>query len=533
MILQAPRIKIPPTCSQPLAMGLLFLASAGLFGCPSTTADPLRVLSVTVVGDSASTAFELDIEGRGFGLSTINYDVAAGTGTSSTVDLGLRISRQNGANAQVFRRRSVIVQSPRLIRATIRLDQGLVPGIYRLELLRGQVTVAENPAAFEVLSDLPPSDGGVDGGPSPDTGMIPDAGPLDAGPDGGSPDSGPGDVGVDAGPPDTGIPDSGLGPFVGNYGFRRSVNVGSTVLVPAGATLVIPVPHATLVAQMKSEADGRDLRVYQGTTPLDFQWADRFSVNTDALEIVVRVARDIPPGGAALDPIAVYYGDPNASNAAGDGVFEFVERFDAPVTPIQPGDDTAWFKADAWDHCNAAHGTDAPLANGDNQAYCAFDRSGNLARSSLATPRQLQVRAAPGANLIYEMNIWFAGQTPDTNEDLVYFSYGADNETFDQTLEVPPTSWRGFSPNNQVTFQDVNNQNRTVDGWNFTPNAVQWWQRSLLRFVPSVDQPSLHFRFISTDNSSNAGVTVIDDWWIRVTVEPAPSITLGPEELMQ
>ncbi len=538
MTLQAPRLKILPTHSQPLSAGLLFLVSAGLLSCPATTADPVRILSVTVVGDSASTAFELEVEGRGFGLSAINYDVAAGTGTSSTVDLGLRISRQNGANARVFRGGAVTVQSPRLLKAVLRLDQSLVPGIYRLELLQGQDTLAENNAAFEVLSDQP-ADAGVDAGPTPDTGMIPDAdigeglpdaGPADTGPDGGATDTG-----VDAGPPDTGIPDSGLGPFVGNYAFRRSVNVGSTVEVPAGATLAIPVTHASFVAQTKSETDGRDLRVYQGSTPLDFQWADRFALDSDTLEIVVRVARPIPAGGNAADPLALYYGDPAATNLPGDGVFEFVERFEAPVAPIRPDDANAWFKATAWDHCNAAHGTDAPLTNGDNQAYCAFDRYGDLARSSLATPRQLLVRNTPGANLIYEMNIWFAGQTPDTNQDLLYFSYGADNSTFDQTLEVPPTSWQGFRPNAQLTFTDVDNQPRTVNGWNFTPNAIQWWQRALLRFVPTVDQPSLHFRYISTATSQNspAGVTAIDDWWIRVAVEPAPSITLGPEELMQ
>lgn len=524
-MLQAPRFHVPPSLLKRSWAGLLFLASAGLFGCPSTTADPIQILSVQVLGDPASTEFELEVEGRGFGLHSVSYDLSSGTGTSSTVDLSIRISRQNGSDARIFRGAALTVQSPRLLKVALKLDQALVAGIYRLELMRELDVLAEEATAFEVMGDAPPKDAGVDAGSPADTG-VPNG-------DGGPLDTGAGDTGApDTGPPDSGEPDSGLGPFVGNYAYRRSVNLTSGVEIPAGATIVVPVPHATLIAEAKAQPDGRDLRVYQGSTPLEFQWADTVALATDGLEIVARVARPIPVGGTPGDALALYYGDPAATNTPGDGVFLFIERFEAPISPVSQGNDTAWFKADNWVHCNGQHGIDAVLPNGDNHAYCALDRSGGLARSTLATPRQTQMSPTPGANLIYEMSLWMAGQTPDNLEDLTYFSYGADNETFPGTVELPPAAWQGLLPDGQLTFQDNNGQNRLVNGWRFTPGAIQWWQRTRARFVPTIDQPSLHFRFVSTDNSSNNGAVLIDDWWVRLAVQPEPVIVLGEEELM-
>lgn len=514
-----------PTALQRGAGPLLFLLTGALAGCPSTTGDPVRITNVEVVGDASSTAFELEVEGRGFGFTRISFDVSEGTGTSSTVDLSLRIFRQNGGNARVFRRRALTIQSPRLMRADVRLDQPLVEGTYGVQLFEGMEQLAELPAAFEVGGDGPPGDAGVDAGEPGDAGAPDDAEVVEAGP----PDTG---APPDAGFPDTGPPDTGVVvPFVGNYAYRRSVDVTSQVVAPAGATLVVPVPHATLVAEGKAEPDGRDLRIYQGTTPLDFQWSDRFAVGTDTLEIVARLARDVPVGGDPADPLTLYYGDPAATNTPGDGVFEFVERFAAEVAPQQQGNDDAWFSAAAWIHCNLDRPLEMILDPGTRGSYCALDRINGLARSTLATPRVRTMRNAPGANLVYEMSMWLAGQTPDGNEDIVYFSYGADNETFEATQDVGLGSWRGFVPNGQLTFQDSDGQPRTVDGWRFPPDTIQWWQRAYARFVPVIDQPSLHFRNVSTDNDSIDVGPSVDDWWVRLAVDPAPTIGLGPEEV--
>lgn len=528
MLLSA-RLPIPPSPLQRGSAGILFLLSASLFGCPSTNGDGVRILAVEVVGDTNNAEFDLEVQGRGFGLTNLVYDVSSGTGTSSTAELTARISQQNGGNARIFKKSAITVQSPQFLKVAVRLNEPLVQGIYRLELIEGMNTLAEETAAFEVAGDGKRPDAGVDAGPPVDTGM----GSPDGGEDGGPGDTGPIDTGIgDAGPPDSGEPDSGLGPFVGNYAYRRSVEVTSTVQIPAGATLVVPLLHGTWIAEGKAETDGRDIRVYQGGTPLDFQWADANALGTDTLAVVVRVARAIPVGGMAGDALAVYYGDPAATNVPGDGVFAFIERFEAPVSPINQGNDGAWFKADNWVHCNAQNGVNQVLANGDNHSYCALDRSGGLARSTLATPRQTQMSNAPGANLIYEMSIWMAGQTPDGLEDLTYFSYGSDNETFQDTIDVPLANWQGLLPDGQLTFQDSDNQNRLVQGWRFTPAAIQWWQRTIARFVPSIDQPSLHFRHVSTDDDSQAGAALIDDWWVRLAVEPKPVLVLGPEEVM-
>lgn len=482
----------------------------------------MDILAVQVVGDPASTAFDLEIEGRGFGFTTVDFDVSAGTGTSSTVELSLRIFKQGGGSARVFKRSALTIQSPRLMHAAIRLDQPLVAGIYGIELLDGQEAIAEETTAFEVDGDAPPTDAGVpDTGPAPDVGVH-DAGAPDTGPDGGIPDTGP---------PDMGVPDAGtVEPFVGNYGYRRFIDVSTTVEAPATATLVVPVPHATLVTEGKAVDTGVDLRVYQGTTPLDFYWSDRFAVNTDQLEIVVRLARPIPVGGDPADRLALYYGDPMATNTPGEGVFQFVERFAAAVSPVQQGNDQAWFQAQAWTHCNADRPIAQVLDQNTRHSYCVLDSIDNLARSTLATPRQAGLTNAPGPNLTYEMSIWLSGRTPDGNEDIIYFSYGADNETFDVTQEVPLADWRGYTPSATLTFTDTDNQPRTVNGWRFPPNEIQWWQRAYARFTPGVDQPSLHFRNVSTRNDDNNGAVVIDDWWVRLAVNPEPTLTLGPEE---
>ncbi|MCA9555276.1 MAG: hypothetical protein KC933_34910, partial [Myxococcales bacterium] len=73
-------------------------------GCPSTNPSAVVISNVIVVGDPATTSFELEVEGRGFGLSEVVYDVPSGTGTSSASAMFARIVDAGGGNALVVAR---------------------------------------------------------------------------------------------------------------------------------------------------------------------------------------------------------------------------------------------------------------------------------------------------------------------------------------------------------------------------------------------------------------------------------------------
>jgi hypothetical protein len=512
-----------PTAAQRPTGWLLFLVAAAALGCPSTSPSRVVISNVTVVGDSASTAFELEIEGRGFGLTEVVYDVKSGTGTSSAADMSVRIVEPDGRNARVIGRRLIQVLSPRLLRVQVRLDTPLRPMEHGVELYAGETLVVEQNPAFRVAGDTPTPDAGVDGGVLPDTGV---PGP-DADVDAGIPDTG---ISEDAGPPDTGLPpDSGLGPFMGGYRFRRPLVVDTPVEAPAGATLLVPVNHAVLVAGNQAKADGSDLMVRQGADPLAFQWSDRVAVGTDGLVMVVKLARAVPVGGDPADPLVLYYGDPLGNNPPTDAVFQFVERFANAPAPVAQGNDSAWWAPQDWYHCP----WDRPQENTDvgyNGAVCVQDADGGASqRRTLSTPRAAGISNAPGANLTYEMSLWLAGSSPDGNSDMFYFAYGPDNDTYQATTVLPPDAWRGYLPSGSLTFQEINGANRTVvGGWNLPPTQT-WWQRATARFTPTVDRPSLHLRNVSNRNGSNAFIGV-DDWWVRLAVEPEPQVSLGPEE---
>jgi hypothetical protein len=129
------------------------------------------------------------------------------------------------------------------------------------------------------------------------------------------------------------------------------------------------------------------------------------------------------------------------------------------------------------------------------------------------------------------MSVWQAGRTIDGPADILYFSYGADNDTFDDTVEPALAAYAGYVPNGTLTFQDTDGQDRTVNGWRHPPDVVEWWQRTTLRFTPTIDNPTLHWRYVSTNpNASNASASIIDDWWLRLAVEPDFTPVLGPVE---
>jgi hypothetical protein len=131
---------------------------------------------------------------------------------------------------------------------------------------------------------------------------------------------------------------------------------------------------------------------------------------------------------------------------------------------------------------------------------------------------------APAANELYEV-VAYVGGTMQANTDIVYFSYGPDNSSFDRTVLLPELAYDpGFRPNATLTFQETNNNTRTVSGWRL-PAVDNGYQRMRASFVPQINQPNLHFRFISADNQARANTQVrLDD-----LMQPCPGeFRLGP-----
>jgi hypothetical protein len=516
------------------------LLLSALLGCPSTQRTPTAIDDVEADEGEASlarTEFTLRVTGRGFGLHGLTFDVSNSQGQVAVPAMAFEIRR----GSEVIRRidgDGVRLASPRLLMVDVQLAQPLRTGYHDVALFEGEQQVADKVEAFFVPDTSTVAyDGGV---------MDADINPKDSGspdvviPDGGFPDADPGDVvpgDVDPGdalpgdgpPIDTGVDagpiDSGLGPFAGNYGYRQLVTPNNGIEAPADVTIEIPVAHEELVTLGRSLAGGADLAVYQGPDRLDHQWSDQFAVGTNQLVIVARILRDIPAGGSTTDPLVLYYGDPGANLDVTDGVFQFAARM---VNDI-PG---AWFNANTWIHCNVDRPIEVILPQGTNGAYCAVDGSNNNpARATLGTTNVGAISNAPGANLTYAMSFWLAGQTIDDTADIFYFAYGDQPDVFDTTLEPDISLWQGLLPNGTLTFTDNDNMPRTVNGWRFPPNTIQWWQRVSVRFVPMIDQPSLHFRYVSTNtNTSNMSFTAVDDWWVRLALEPDFAAVLGPVE---
>jgi hypothetical protein len=502
-----------------MAPALLALAALGpgLTACPATGPTPVAIERVTPLGDPTSTRFELSIEGRGFGLGAVSFDLAAGAGTATAAALALRVVRPPGL-ALDLAADALTLESPRRLRAEVRLDRPLERGLYGVELRAGTTLLAALEAAFVVADPAAPAS---DGGASPD-GSPADAGAPDAAAD---PDAGDLDAGA---APDTGVaPDAGLGPFLGDHRFRRPVQVEAAARLPAGTTVLVGVPHATMVASGVARSDGLDLAVRQGPDLLPFQWDDRARLGTDDLAMVVRLARDLEPG----TPLALYFGAPAGGSVTDDRVFEWSERFQAELPTNEAGNDLAWYRASNWVHCPFDRPTESVLPG--NGAYCVVDRTpANLVRQTMSTPRVLPVSSLLPRGLTYELSFWLAGRLLDGPADILYLSYFTSNRDFDRTVTFEDAAYRGFVPNAALAFDEINGSGRRrVRGWAFPPDQVQWWRRVTVRFRPDLDRPSFHLRHISTDNgASDLSFVALDDWTIRRAAEPEPRVTLGATE---
>ncbi|MCK6552230.1 hypothetical protein L6R52_40745 [Myxococcota bacterium] len=507
------------------------LGALGLLGCPSTAPSPVQIARVEIVGDPASNDFVLRVTGTGFGPTSVTYDLSSGKGTAVT-ELSLEIFDSLERLSIPVPREAVTIESARSFDARV-TNSPLDLGSYGIRIFLGAserpvvvapdvFRVGDAPDAGEVVDAGDAGDSGV--APPPDTGI--DGGivpPIDAG-DAGviAPDAEPVDTGV---PPDAGLPpDSGLGPWVGTYQFRQPVELSNTSAAPAptGTTIRVPIPHQFLFGIGRAKTDATDLALYAGTTRLDHQWDDATKIGTDALMMVAALPADAPVGTSA--PLVLYYGDPSVTVATVDSVFTFVQRFRANL----PG---AW-RLNNWYHCNFERPTEAQTMNPG--AFCIDDdNNANPVRRTLGSPTQPAITRAIAANQVYEVSFWYAGQMEQQNNDLFYFAFGPDPAVYDDTTLIPASAWVEGPPNvASFTFTETDGSQRTVEGWRLPAGSPQWWTRARGRFVPGFDAPSLHFRFISKDGVDYLPTGMaIDDWTIRVALEPELGVTLGAVEV--
>lgn len=508
----------------------MFLAAATILtACPGTNTEPVTIERVNVTDGSLSgRQFELTVVGRGFGLQGLTYNV--GTGQSTTHGEPLELELIVGPTPRQVLADSLTIESTRLLRGRFTLLSALEPGVYGVSLWSDGQLVATLEEAFQISSQSDggmtrtedanvSSDAGVDANTTaPDTALFPD----DA------------EVRLDADPADAGFTDSGLGPFLGTAPRRRPIVHHPDAIWPAGATLVVPVDHLSLVRNGRSRADARDFRVYQGSTELQFQFADRLGLETTDLRLVIKLAQDIPAGGDPNAPLVLYYGNlVETDSHATDLTFVFAERFSTLLEPFDLSEtEDSWYEAEDWLLCQFDRPGQVALVDG---SYCVGDRFGETNwRQTLSTPRLADVRDSanrpPGTR--YEMQFWLAGRMTDGDADILYLSHFTNNRSFSSTRLFERTGFSGRALE-ELTFTDNDGSRRPVFGWRMPSDFPFWWDRVNLVFTPDFDRPSLHFRYVSTapDGTFDSTFVAIDDWWIRLALDPDPVLSLGQEEV--
>lgn len=534
----------PRRRAAPFALGAVLVCVAS--ACPDTARTPVSLSAARPVSAAVPPSFELILSGSGFGLDQVTFDVAAGKGTSSAAGLRVELKRQDGTNPTEVR----TVGAPRLVstselRVTIELSNALAPGIYAVRLFGAGASdpTAELAPAFQIAAG-----GGIveDAGPSaldtgvtaPDTGVpAPDTGAADAGTDpvdvGGV---GPDDLGI--GVIDAGIVggldadladapmffDASAPTFPGGFMYRRPVRVDNTSLQLAdGATTFrIVVPHQTMVQLGEARADGADLAVYGPQGPVPFQIEDLARLGTNELALIVLVSSGIAPGGSAS--YALYSGDPAVSTSAGsDGVFTYVQRF-APGAAL-PG-----WGLNAW--ANTCFDRLDRTATGRGGAYCVFDAAQNQRTTLAAAPSPSLARNQP-VEIAFHVGGRMAG-----NADMLYFAVGTNTTDYVNTTLPATNAYVEQPPTVRVSFQDQNGNNRTETGWRLASAGTSplgqdlAYQRVRVRLIPLIDNPSMHWRFISWDGNTNGQRigAALDDITVRRVTEPELIVQVGFSE---
>ena len=366
----------------------------------------------------------------------------------------------------------------------------------------------------------------------PDAGVAEDTGPADSGasmPDSGAmpaPDAGM--APVDAGN------ESLLGPWQGNYRYRREVLLTNPnqADAPGGMTIRLTIPYGDLIqagqAQLPPEGQPvSDVALYWNTEELPYQWEDQkiaYERDIQALNTLTMIAKlpqtdPIPAGLLNQAVLVLYFGDPAATPRRTDDVFEVVERFTAPLVGWQSGD---WELA-----CSDRRGQTR------FNSYCVEDSASLPYLTTLASPNTALLQRQPNTlDVIYEMSFWYAGRMSGV-DDLLYFAYGANTGDSVDTELVPRMSFTENPPDDVTSFEEAN-RTRLVQGWRLPSASAQTWTRTVARFTPNIDNPSLHFRFVSPDGILSAGTQVaLDDIQVRSTINPDFELSFGPIESKQ
>lgn len=491
------------------------IVALGLAGCPSPNASGTAITSVDIEGSVRGTEFVLVLNGRGFGLTEVTYDISKSEGAATALRYNVLVLDRFGNPHKTIEEGDVEIVSPVMVRATFRRRTPLEPGVYMVNIGKAGangVALASLENAFEVRGDEPIPDGGPpDQGVAPvDTGRPgPDAGIVD----GGFKDADIPEVGV----PDTGPADSGLGPWIGNFAHRRPVQVTNMTVQasPTGVTVRVPLPHASFVAANTAQADGDDLALYRDGVELEYQFEDVGALDTNDLVLVARLA---DPFAVGTETLALYYGDPNRTAVANDGVFVMSQRFDQNLP-------NGWF-ANSWGRTCTQRVDDSA-----NRSYCVGDSNANPTRRTIASPPMPTILADPGDNTTYEVVGWLAGFMAQDG-DLLYFTYSDTNNNFAGSTTLDDADYDpAYPPNDNTTFEETNGNQRAVRGWRFPANPGIDWTAFRARFRPSFDGPSLQLRFISLGpDAGNATIVALDDLTLRLALEPDFAVQLGAAE---
>jgi hypothetical protein len=517
----------------------VFALSSAALACPDTARTPVSLSAARPVSAAVPPSFELILSGSGFGLDQVKFDVAAGKGSSSSAGLRVELKRQDGTNPTEVR----TVGAPRLVstselRVMIELSSALAPGIYAVRLFGAGASepTAELAPAFQIAAGggvvddagLTALDTGVAapdlGAPAPDAGL----GPADATADD---DLGIGVIdaglvgGIDADVADAPIFfDASAPTFPGGFQYRRPVRVDNTSLqfADGATTFRIVVPHQTMVQLGEARADGADLAVHGPQGPVPFQIEDLARLGTNDLALIVLVSSGIAPGGSAS--YALYSGDPAVAASAGsDGVYTYVQRF-------APGAALAGWALNAW--ANTCFDRVDRGAGGRGGAYCVFDGGQNQRTTLAAAPSSSLVRNQP-VEVAFHVGGRMAG-----NADMLYFAVGDDTTDYVNTTLPATGAYLEQPPTVRVTFQDQNGNSRTETGWRLASAGTSplgqdlAYQRVRVRLIPLIENPSMHWRFISWDGNTNGQRigAALDDITVRRVTEPELIVQVGFSE---